>query len=116
MAREPNKLLQSIFWPVSVWPSFQHMKHHAADDYVERTTPILGTAAGFWLCAVALAVLYLITYAGVPTRLDVDGVSQAARVTWRGGEQAVGVLLFFLPILYAVGFWMFFSREEDYPN
>ena len=111
------KIIQSIFWPVSVWPSFGHMEAHPADDYVERTTPIMSTAVGFWICAGSVLALWLASQTGILARIDIDGVTgSAVRVPTRGVDVALGVLMFFLPLLYIAGFWMFHSREDDYPN
>lgn len=115
MQKAPNKLLQSIFWPIAVWPSFTHVEEHPADDYVEQTTPIIGTAIGFWACAGALIAMWLM---GMPvlTNFQADGATLDARTTPQGGETARQVLLFFLPVLYIAGFWMFARREDEYPN
>lgn len=115
MQKAPNKLLQSIFWPISVWPSFTHVEEHPADDYVERTTPIIGTAIGFWACAGALIAMWLINLP-VMTSVEAEGATLGARVNSLGGDTARQVLLFFLPLLYVAGFWMFAQREDDYPN
>ena len=111
-----NRFIQAVFWPVSVWPSFGHMPAHAADDYVERTTPIMGTAVGFWICAGGILALWLAAQTGILTRIEVDGVLHTGRAFSHGTDTALGVLLVFLPLLYLIGFWMFASREEDYPN
>ena len=111
-----NRLIQSIFWPVSVWPSFSHMEQHAADDYVERTTPILSTALGFWICAGGVFAIWLADQTGILVSGDVGGAHQSGRVFPHGWDTAFGMLSVFLVLLYVIGFWMFASREDDYPN
>ncbi len=106
MAQQPvNKWLQSFFWPISVLPSFQHIPKHAADDYVGRTSPILGTAFAFWACVLGAIAIWLIS----------SGIV-LGNLAWRGADTALSVALFFALILYIAGFWMFANREDDYPN
>ena len=106
MAQQPvNKWIQAIFWPISVLPSFQHIPKHSADDYVGRTSPILGTAFAFWICALGAIVLWLMT----------SGIF-LADLLWRGADTAFSVVLLFVGVLYIAGFWMFANREDDYPN
>ena len=105
MSNQPvNKWVQAIFWPISCLPSFQHIPKHSADDYVGRTSPLLGTAFAFWIAAIGAVVLELI----------VNGV--LAQWSWRGVEGTLSVVLFFIAVLYVAGFWMFANREDDYPN
>lgn len=99
-----NKWVQSVFWPVSVLPSFQHIPKHSTGDYVGRTSPLLGTAFAFWIAAIGAIVLTLIA----------NGV--LAQWSWRGVETALQVVLLFVIVLYIAGFWMFLNREEEYPN
>lgn len=103
MKNPPNKLLQSIFWPISCLPSFGHIPKHSDDDYVGRTSPLLGTAFAFWICAAAVLALWLISNGTIDIR-------------WRGTETGLGVLTLFLVVLYIAGFWLFANREDDYPN
>jgi hypothetical protein len=105
MAQPTNKWFQSVFWPISCLPSFQHIPKHAADDYVGRTSPLLGTAFAFWICAAGAIALYLITH----NILIGD-------LAWRGDDTAFSVVSLILLVLYLVGFWLFANREEDYPN
>ena len=111
-----NRLIQAIFWPISVWPSFTHMEEHPADDYVERTTPILSTALGFWICAGAVFAIWLADQTGILVRIEAAGVSSTGYAFPRTWDSAFGVLSMFLLVLYVTGFWMFASREDDYPN
>ncbi len=105
MAGQPvNKWVQSVFWPISVLPSFQHIPKHSTGDYVGRTSPLLGTAFAFWIVAIGTIVLWLIA----------NGV--LADLAWRGIETALSVAIVFVVVLYVAGFWMFASREEEYPN
>jgi hypothetical protein len=105
MSQKPvNKWIQSIFWPISVLPSFQHIPNHPTGDYVGRTSPLLGTAFAFWIVAIATIVVALIANGTLPGWY------------WSGVGVAQTVTVFFLAILYVVGFWLFFSREEIYPN
>ena len=105
MSKQPvNKWVQSVFWPISVLPSFQHIPKHSTGDYVGRTSPLLGTAFAFWIAAAGTVFLLLVN----------NGV--LAALSWRGADTALTVALFFLVVLYVAGFWMFASREEEYPN
>lgn len=124
MAEQPvqtpvPKIIQCIFWPIALWPSFGHMKNHAADDYVGRTSPLMGTAIGFWVCAVALLLLWVTTKTGILVTVDAGSAgAESGNATFisRATTVGTGVLMFFLPLLYIIGFWMFSSREDKYPN
>jgi hypothetical protein len=105
MAAQPvNKWVQSIFWFISALPSFGHIPKHSTGDYVGRTSPILGTAFAFWIALIGTFVLWLIANGTL------------AQWSWRGVDTALGVAVLFTGVLYIAGFWMFFSREEQYPN
>ncbi len=105
MSQKPvNKWIQSIFWPISVLPSFQHIPNHPTGDYVGRTSPLLGTAFAFWIVAIGAIVVALIANGYIP------GWS------WRGVDVAQTVSAIFAGVLYVVGFWQFASREDIYPN
>jgi hypothetical protein len=105
MAGKPvNKWIQSIFWPISVLPSFQHIPNHPTGDYVGRTSPLLATTFGFWILAAGAVFVTLIANGVLPD------------LAWRGLDVAKTVTYFFLAALYVIGFWLFFSREEIYPN
>ena len=100
-----SKWFQTIFWPISCLPSFGHIPKHSADDYVGRTSPLLATAFAFWICAIVVVVLLLIT----------NGIA-LGDLNWRGAPTILGVLELFLLVIYASGFYMFANREDDYPN
>ena len=57
MAAAPVRFINAAAWPLTIWTSLSHFDDHPADDYVERTSPIVATAVAFWLCFVALIVL-----------------------------------------------------------
>lgn len=103
--RQPNKWLQSVFWFISCLPSFQHIPKHAADDYVGRTSPLLGTALAFWIGAIAAIALALIANDVIP-----------GDISWRSMDTVQSVVWLFLGVIYIAGFWMFANREDDYPN
>jgi hypothetical protein len=105
MAQPVNKWIQSIFWPISVLPSFQHIPQHSTGDYVGRTSPLLGTCFAFWAAAIATIVIW-----GIANNVFLGEYS------WRGIDTAFGVVALFTLVLYIAGFWMFLSREEEYPN
>ena len=105
--------LQSVFWPIAVWPSFGRIAEHSNDDYVERTTPIIGTAIGFWACVAGLLLAQLAT---TSRAIQVDGIVFNSLRSWAGADTIFAVLFFFLPLLYVAGFWMFGEREQKYPN
>lgn len=109
-AAAPMRFLSAAFWPLSVWTSLTHLDEHGADDYVERTFPIVATAVGFWVGALALAAM---TIAGGASRsiFDGDGGVETLR---RTTPAAVEALWLILPVLYVIGFWLFTAREERY--
>jgi len=105
MAGQPvNKWVQSIFWFISALPSFGHIPQHSTGDYVGRTSPILGTAFAFWIALLGTIALVLIS----------NGVISG--MSWGNIDTALSVGYFITAVLYIAGFWMFFSREEQYPN
>lgn len=106
MAGQPvNKWVQSIFWFISALPSFAHIPKHTADDYVGRTSPLLGTVFAFWIVGIATFVLWLIA----------NGTLE--QWSWGSSVQtALSVALVFTVVLYIAGFWQFLTREEQYPN
>ncbi len=115
MRAAPIRFLNAALWPATIWSSLTHLEEHPADDYVERTSPIVATAIAFWIAAAALVgVLWLA--AGRMVTFG-DGLeSWAARVapTWTGTIE--GVLWFFVPTLYLVGLWLFSAREGAFPR
>lgn len=105
MAQPTNKWFQSVFWPISCLPSFGHIPKHSADDYVGRTSPLLGTAFAFWICAAGAIALWMMTQGIV-----------FEHVSRRAADTGFGVITLILIVLYLVGFWLFANREDDYPN
>ena len=57
MASTPMRFLNVAAWPLSIWTSLTHFGNHPADDYVERTFPIVATAIAFWICVAAMIYL-----------------------------------------------------------
>ena len=114
MAAAPLRFINAAAWPLTIWTSLSHLDDHPADDYVERTGPIVATAVAFWLCFVALMVL------ANPAVFAVGGLAEdgSELVTFvrRTPGAIVDVLWFITPVLYAVGFWMFTSRDEAFPR
>lgn len=87
-----SRLINAAMWPVTVWMSFAHFNDHAADDYVERTAPIVAVAIAFWLMTGAALALWLVN----------------------GPINVFSVLLVFLPVIYVIGLAMFSAREEKF--
>lgn len=111
MQATPLRLLNAAFWPVTIWTSLSHLDDHPADDYVERTSPIVATAVAFWICIAALVALVFWQSGGaVIFGSDGDAVRRLRHT------EGVGVFWFFLPVIYLVGFWLFTSRDEAYPR
>ncbi len=109
-AAAPMRFLSAAFWPLSVWTSLTHLDEHGADDYVERTFPIIATAVGFWICALALAAMTIAGGASLAI-FDGDGGVETLRRTTPAAAQALWLIL---PTLYVIGFWLFTAREERY--
>jgi hypothetical protein len=104
--------MNAALWPLTIWTSLTHLEEHPADDYVERTTPIVATAVGFWVCLAALIVL-----ANPPLQhaaFSIDG--DAPMLVWfkRVPVEALSALWFFVPALYVIGLWLFSTRDEAY--
>ena len=114
MAAAPVRFINAAAWPLTIWTSLSHLDDHPADDYVERTSPIVATAVAFWLCFVALIVLANPAVMAVGGLAD-DG-SELVTFVRRTPGAIVGVLWIVTPVLYAVGFWMFTSRDEAFPR
>ena len=107
-AAAPLRFLSAALWPISVWPSVAQFNRHDADDYVERTFPIIATAICFWICAAALVV-----FGGGASFAVGDGAG-AFETVRRTPPAVVGALWLALPVLYVIGFWLFTAREERY--
>ena len=114
MAAAPVRFINAAAWPLTIWTSLSHLEDHPADDYVERTSPIVATAVAFWLCFIALIVLANPAVMAVGGLAD-DG-SEMVTFVRRTPGAIVDVLWFVTPILYAIGFWMFTSRDEAFPR
>lgn len=114
MAAAPVRFLNAAAWPLTIWTSLSHLDDHAADDYVERTSPIVATAVAFWLCFIALLVLANPAVTAIGAMLE-DGERLVTFVRRTPGA-IVDVLWLVTPLLYVVGFWMFTSRDEAFPR
>lgn len=114
MAAAPLRFLNAAAWPLTIWTTLSKFEDHAADDYVERTSPIVATAIAFWVCAIALVVL------ANPAVTSIGGFNDAGESVLatirRAPVVAVNVLWFFTPVIYLIGLWLFTSREEAYPR
>lgn len=115
MQSAPIRFLNAALWPLTIWPSLTHFEEHAADDYVERTSPIIATAIAFWISAAALIALTWIA-AGRAVTIGDGAHTWAVRATpvWTGA--IVDVLWLFTPAIYAIGFWLFTARDEAFPR
>lgn len=114
MQAAPMRFVNAALWPLTIWTSLTHLEEHPADDYVERTSPIVATAAAFWVCAIALAIFAnpsVVALGG-----SVDGQTQMADFLRRAPDAIIDVLWVFTPALYLVGLWLFTSRDEAFPR
>lgn len=114
MRAAPVRFLNAALWPLTIWGSLTHLEDHPADDYVERTSPIVATAVAFWLCLIALIVFATPAVATIGGGIA-DGEFLATQVRRVPGA-IVGVLWLFTPVLYIIGFWLFASRDEAFPR
>jgi hypothetical protein len=114
MRNAPARFVDAAFWPLTIWMSLKHLDDHPADDYVERTSPIVAFAVAFWICGAGLAALWLALQrtmtVGTP---DVEHVFHVVNPAL---QPMFNVLLFFWPLIYAIGFWMFTARDERFPR
>lgn len=115
MTRTPLRFLNALLWPVAIWGSLTHLEEHPADDYVERTSPIVAVAVGFWIGVAAWIGLQL-SRNGRLFSISAGGEDHAMRVTNIGFSSLSDVLLFFLPLVYVIGFWLFTARDERFPR
>lgn len=113
MRAAPVRFLNAALWPLSIWTSLTHFGEHPADDYVERTSPIVATALAFWLCVAALVVF---ATPSVHTLVANIGGEDAVAVVRRTPGAVVDVLWFFTPLLYLIGLWLFTARDEAFPR
>ncbi|MGD9979254.1 MAG: hypothetical protein AB7H66_16355 [Hyphomonadaceae bacterium] len=114
MAAAPLRFLNAAAWPLTIWTSLTHLDDHPADDYVERTSPIVATAIAFWVCFIALVVLA--NPAVVSIGGAMEGGENVTAFIRRTPGAIVEVLWFITPVLYVIGFWMFTSRDEAFPR
>jgi hypothetical protein len=113
MRATPVRLISALFWPLTIWTSLGHLEEHSADDYVERTSPIVATAIGFWVCAIALAIFANPAVTAIGGLADEQEVMQFVR---RTPGAVVGVLWVFTPVIYAIGLFLFTARDEAHPR
>lgn len=111
MQAAPMRFVGAALWPLSIWTSLTHLEEHPADDYVERTSPIVATAIGFWICVAAIIAVVVLNGAGSTIMGDGGPIHVARRPS-----AALGALWVILPVLYVIGFWLFTAREERYPR
>lgn len=111
MNASPLRFFNAAAWPLTVWTSLFRFNDHPADDYVERTFPIVASAVAFWIGVVALVV-----FAQPVVTHIVAGAAdeQVAGVIRHPPGAIVGVLWLFVPVIYLIGFWLFSAREEAF--
>ncbi len=115
MKAAPLRFLNAALWPLTIWSSLTHLEEHPADDYVERTSPIVATAIGFWICAASLgAAIYFSAGRVVTFGEGVDAVVRRMTPTWTGTAQ--DILWLITPVLYGIGFWLFTARDTAFPR
>jgi len=112
MPSNPMRFLSAAAWPLTIWTSLTHFGDHPADDYVERTFPIIATAIAFWLCVAGLIYFSVSGAGGVAIGME-EGEA-AIRLSRRGVSVFTSVLMVFAPVLYATGFWLFNARQERF--
>lgn len=111
MQATPLRLFSAVLWPLTIWTSLTHLDDHPADDYVERTSPIVATAVAFWVAVAAAILIQLWSSGGVLIQgLDGDVVRRTR------SSDMPGVLWFFVPVIYLIGFWLYTLRDEAYPR
>lgn len=111
----PMRLLNTALWPLTIWPSMFNLEKHPADNYAERTFPLIATALGFWIC-LALLVITLMQGGQVVSFGGEVSDNVVAHISPGWAEGVSGVLWFFLPALYIIGLWLFVARDEAFPN
>ena len=107
MNAAPLRLLIAAAWPLTIWTSFTHFDEHPADDYVERTFPILATSVAFWVCVAGLIAVALTSHVSI---VGDDGT--IVRHTRQSNVD--DVLIVFLPVIYVVGLWLFSARADRF--
>jgi len=113
MQAAPVRFLNAAAWPLTIWASLTQFGNHPADDYVERTSPIVATAIAFWICVASLVAVTLMSGGFNVLSGEGDG---AVSLAPRWASSVSGVLWFFLPVIYAVGFWLYTARDEAFPR
>lgn len=115
MKAAPLRFLSAALWPLTIWSSLTHLEEHPADDYVERTSPIVATAIGFWICAAGLAAA---AYFSIGRVVAVgEGADSAMwRITPAWTSTVLDALWLVTPVLYVIGFWLFTARDTAYPR
>lgn len=117
MAAAPIRLLGAAAWPLTVWSSLTRLEEHPADDYVERTSPIVASAIAFWVCVALLVFTLSMSGGPIVTMMGEGGAEQAAmRLVPRWTGVAAPVLVLFLAAIYIIGAWLFNKREEEFPR
>jgi len=114
MAAAPVRFLNAAAWPLTIWTSLSHLEEHPADDYVERTSPIVATAIAFWACFIALIVLANPAVSAIGGGMD--GAEDVVMLIRRTPNAVVDVLWWFTPVIYVIGFWLFTARDEAFPR
>lgn len=114
MAAAPVRFINAAAWPLTIWTSLTQLEQHAADDFVERTSPIVATAVAFWICLVALVILA--NPAVIAIGGEMEGGESVVTFIRRTPGAIVDVLWFVTPALYAIGLWLFASREDAFPR
>ena len=114
MQAAPIRFVNAALWPLTIWTTLGRFEEHSADDYVERTSPIIATAVAFWACLIALVIFANPAVVGVGGGLE--GEENVFEFVRRTPIVVVNVLWFFTPVLYLVGFWLFTWREEAFPR
>lgn len=114
MRAAPLRFLNAALWPLTIWVSLSHLGDHPADDFVERTSPIVAAAVAFWLCMAALIVL--LTPAAISMGAVIGADEFVASYVRRAPEAITNVVVFFAPVLYVIGLWLFSTRDEAYPR
>jgi hypothetical protein len=114
MQATPMRLLNIVLWPLTIWPSVFNLEKHPADNYAERTFPLIATAIGFWVCVGLLTMTLM--QGGLAAFTGDGGDSVAARLSPGWADDVTGVLWFFLPALYIIGVWLYAARDEAFPS
>ena len=114
MQAAPMRFLNAALWPLAIWTTLSHFEDHAADDYVERTSPIVASAVGFWICLIALVIFANPAVTGVGG--GSNGEANVFEYVRRVPTVVVDVLMLFTPVLYLIGLWLFTARDEAFPR